>query len=177
MSKIISTKNIVKTFASTDFAAQCAIPLGYNIGLPVLSIRNGKPTLILPFLKYKITGEVDKTLIYPIRYTVTVNLPNVNPVAFENLEYNRVFSKVDFAKPVGYFRHEAIKALTRKEYVDAKNKLYTRYDRLIAAALDEKEPSATDVAEFRELISTIIEPSLKPIYKALDKDFYDKYLG
>ena len=39
-----------------------------------------------------------------------------------------------------------------------------------------KEYSSNDEIKFRSLLNTILEPSLRPFYKAIDKDFENKYI-
>ena len=49
------------------------------------------------------------------------------------------------------------------------------YDKMIGAILGEAEYTQDDEESFKELFNTLLEPSEKPIYKALDYDFYSKY--
>lgn len=37
--------------------------------------------------------------------------------------------------------------------------------------------SAEDEKRMKELLQLLVEPSLLPMYKALDNDFYNKYLA
>ena len=165
----------LKSEKRSAFYEGCALPLGYVPGLPVIGAVAGKLCLKVPYLKYKITGEVDKTLVFPARYVLTYSLPDMRPVGFEDLAYNRAFRKVDFGKPVGFFRHDAIKSLTKKEYKEKRDALMSMYDEVIEAIL-AKKPYARG-GEFKKLLGMMIEPSQKPIYKAIDKKFYDNFLA
>ncbi len=173
--KDINIAEFIKKEKTGDFYLGCSVPIGYVAGLPIVSIVAGKPCLKVPFLKYKITGEVDKTLVYPIKYVLTYALPSMKPAGFEDLEYNRAFKKIDFNKPIGFFRHEAIKSLSKKEYKEKKKELLSMYDGMINAILS-KTPY-TGVGEFKKLLNVMIEPSVKPIYKVLDERFYDNFLA
>lgn len=51
------------------------------------------------------------------------------------------------------------------------------YDKLANAILYGEEYSDLEFSGFRELLNIMIEPSLKPIYKALDSDFYNTYFA
>lgn len=158
-----------------DFYLGCNMYMGYVAGLPIISAVGNKLCLKVPYLKYKVTGEVDKTLVYPVKYVLTYSLPDLKPVGFEDLEYNKTFRKVEFNRPIGYFRHDAIKALSKKEYADKKAELFSMYNELAASLIENKPYSR--INEFKKLLNIIIEPSVKPIYKALDNTFYKNYLS
>ena len=151
--------------------------MGYTCGFPILEIRNDRLCITLPYLRYQVTGETDKTLVYPIRYVVTMVLPEEKPVEYKDLEYDYLFSKVDFKQPMGLFRHEAIKHLNKKEYEELRTELYSCYDKVIDALLNEVEYSEEDEYRMRELLQMLVEPCQLPVYKALNEDFYDKYFS
>ena len=67
----LSMKEFLKQLRSNEFILKCQMPLGYVAGYPILQDVNGELCIIVPFLKYKITGKPDKTAVYPIKYTVT----------------------------------------------------------------------------------------------------------
>lgn len=170
-------KDIIKNFKVETFYLSSNIPMEYTIGLPILRIRNERLCLLLPFLKYKITGTVDKTLVYPIKYVFEVTLPDMKCVGYQDLSVDPKYCRVDFAKPIGFFRHEAIKNYSQSEYNELRDKLFAMYDKMIASLLEGTEYTEEDDKKFEELLKTMIEPSLKPIYKALDEDFFYKYLN
>ena len=176
MNKLVSVKSIINEMKSSDFVLSCKMPMEYSYGLPILQIKNDRLCMVIPFLKYQLTGEVDKTLVYPIRYTFTVELPEKKPVAFEDLTCNYAFEKVNFSMPVGLFRHDAIKNLTKKEYNALRGELFSMYDKVVNALLYDTEYAEADENRMSELLKMLLEPSLFPIYKALDADFYNKYL-
>ena len=173
--KDINIIELMKEAKAGAFQLNCGMDMGYMADYPIISILGNKACLKIPFLKYKITGEIDKTLVYPVKYVLTYSLPDMRPVGFEDLQYNGMFRKVDFGKPVGYFRHEAIKSLTKKTYKAKKEELLNMYSDL-AVSLINKVPFARE-EEFKSLLGMMIEPSVKPIYKAIDREFYDKYLA
>lgn len=173
--KDINISAFLKKMKSGDFFRGCNMPMGYVADFPIISVIGEKPVLKVPFLRYKMTGEVDKTLVFPVKFVLTFSLPDMKPVAFEDLEYNKVFRKIDFTKPIGYFRHDAIKTLTKKDYAEHKAKLFTMYNQLATCVL-EGQDFAND-AEFKNLLGDLLEPSVKPIYKALDENFYNTYLA
>lgn len=177
MDNRISIEKIIKEIKTSDFVLNCKMPMGYSAGLPVLQIKNGSLCLMIPYLKYKVTGEVDKTLVFPIRYTVSLELPEQNIIGFADLSFDKNFEKLDFAKPIGLFRHNSIKAFSKAEYQSKRSELFALYNKLANALVYGEEFTDADDIKMRELLRLLVEPSLNPIYKALDKDFYNKYLA
>ena len=94
----ISMEKVKKDLLSSDFYLNCNIPLGYTAGFPILKIMNGCLCVTIPYLRYQTTGEVDKTLVYPLRYGITLELPTLQVVAFENYEYEAVFQTPRYRK-------------------------------------------------------------------------------
>ncbi|MCD8111040.1 MAG: hypothetical protein LUE14_13310 [Clostridiales bacterium] len=177
MDKNISVKSLMKELRNGDFVLNCRMPMKYTAGFPVFGMKNRKACLTIPFSFYKVTGETDRTEVYPIKYTVTVLLPEGKPAGFEDLEIHPDFKDTDFQKQIGYFRHESIRALNKRDYAAAKEKLYGLYDKMIAALLTGEEADAAEQKEFSELLGRLMPPSLKPQYKLLDEDFYSRYLS
>lgn len=172
----ISMEKVKKDLLSSDFYLNCNIPLGYTAGFPILKIMNGCLCVTIPYLRYQTTGEVDKTLVYPLRYGITLELPTLQVVAFENYEYAAVFQTVDFEKPVGLFRHETVKQYSRKQYQTLVSELMQLYDKVIAMILGQTPYQAEVEKRMSKLLQILVEPSLRPMYRALDIDFYNKYI-
>lgn len=171
----MNIRDILNELKKSKFFMGSHIPLGYTFGYPILQIKNDRLCLLIPFLKYKMTGEKDKTQVYPIRYIMTLVLPESRPVEFADLALRPEFEKVDFGLPIGYFRHEAIQHLDKYEYAAAKDELYACYDKVIDALLNGSDYGEQDECRMKELIQMLTEPCQMPIYKALDEDFYNKY--
>lgn len=176
MAEKINIEEILNEIRAGGFILNCKLPMGYTCGFPTLKINNGTLCLIIPFLKYKVTGETDKTLVFPIRYKVTVSLPDKRIVGFEDLSLNDIFARIDFNKPIGYFRHESVKKYSRKEYFKKKKELFSMYSKMAEAIVFGSEYTDDDDNEFFELLNIMLEPSQRRIYKVLDSDFYNKYL-
>jgi len=177
LKEAFSTLKCIKDIKNTDFVRNCGIPLEYVAGAPIFRVTNSKPYLVIPFLRYKMTGVVDKTYVYPIRYTITISIPDKKIVGFEDLSINPRFRKVDFGKPIGLFRHESVKNYTQKQFKDERAKLYAFYDNILTALVAKEEITTADDEAFSALLKVLLEPSLKPIYRVLDKEFFDKYLA
>lgn len=177
MEKKFSVKEMLQELKVSPFLLYCEMPMGYVEGLPILQVRNDSLCMVIPFLRYQITGKVDQTLVYPIRYTVTVELPEGKLTAFQDLRVIPQFAKVDFSKPVGLFRHDAIRHMNKKEYAAKRDELFGMYDKIVDALIHGAAYTEEDDAAMRKLMKIMVEPSLLPIYKVLDEDFYHKYLG
>lgn len=176
MENKMSIQNIIRNFKTSDFMLSCQLPMGYVAGYPVLQIKNGSLCLLIPFLKYKGTGKVDKTLVYPIRYTVCMELPEEKVVSYSDLAYAKCFEKVDFTRPIGLFRHESIKNLNKAQYKEKRTELYDMYDKLAESLVYGAEFTQEDDEKMKELLRMMIEPSQYQIYRVLDQEFYNKYL-
>lgn len=176
MNNSISVKTLLRDIRCSEFVNACQMPMGYVEGYPMFHRVNGKVYLVIPFLRFKVTGEVDKTLVYPIRYTVTAELPTGRITSFQDLSADSRFRKVDFDKPIGLFRHDAIKDLTKQEFAAVKDELYGAYDAVLASLLAGQEPTEEAVKAMAELLSRLAEPCEKPIYQALDSNFSAKFL-
>ena len=171
-----STEALIKKLKTNAFILNSNMPMGYVPGLPILCILNGNLCMKIPFLKYKVTGEIDKTFVYPIRYVATVTIPEENVVAFEDLSLLSTFAQVSFSDPIGTFRHEAVKDLDKTAYDNLRSTLYQEYDKIVESLVNGKGYSSNDESKFKSLFNTVLEPSLRPFYKAIDKDFANKYI-
>lgn len=175
MNQTICVETLLRELKSSRFVLECKMAMGYTPGLPILQIRKDQLCLLVPFLKYKITGKPDKTLVYPIRYTVTVLLPEKKILAFSDLSFDRRFSSVQFDKPAGLFRHEAIQDLTRPQYRALRQELLQEYDRVAKALLFGEPYCAEDEKRMGALLRQLLEPSLLPLMRTLDMEFCRKY--
>lgn len=176
MSEIRDIASVLQSMKTNPFVLQAEMPMTYVTGLPILQILNDQFCLCVPFLRYRPTGTVDRTLVYPIRYTVTLSVPELKPLAFMDLSIDERFANVDFDKPVGTFRHDAIKQLNKDEYHALRRDLLHEYDKVIGALLQGEAYSEKDEETMRCLMMQLTEPSLYPFYRALDINFYNKYM-
>lgn len=176
MNNGFSTEALIKKLKTNAFILNSNMPMRYVPGLPILCILNGNLCMRIPFLKYKVTGEIDKTFVYPTKYVATVTIPEEQIVAFEDLSLQETFAKVSFSDPIGTFRHEAVKELDKPAYKNLRSSLYKEYDKIVESLINGKDYSSADETKFRRLLNTVLEPSLRPFYKAIDKDFANKYI-
>lgn len=176
MEQIMTVEQIKENLETGGFFINCKIPMGYRTVFPILQIKNGSLCITFPYLKYQTTGEVDKTLVFPIKYAVSLELPTGKIIGFEDFEYNEKFEKIDFDKPVGHFRHEMIRKYDRIEYDRLYHELMAGYDKVIHVLLKGGEYGFSDEKRMSELLQLLVEPFLMPIYQAIDENFYNKYL-
>ena len=170
MSEIKKMNEIIADVRKSN--VMLSMPLGYTCGYPVITVKHARACAVLPFLKYKVTGAVDKTQVFPIRFLVTYSVKDGVITAFEDLQENPAFEGVDFNEPVGLFRHDAIKELSKSEYKEKQQELYAMYDRFTEAVVAGEDYPAGELEKFHALLSKMTEPSLKPFYRALYPAFY-----
>lgn len=154
---------------------QAIIPMGYTPGIPMLSVRQDNLCLVVPFLRYKITGEKDKTLVFPIRYVAEYLIPEKVMVKFEDLAYTPLAEKVNFDKACGLFRHKAIENLSKQEYEILRDKTLTSLDKIAEVLLEGASYSKMEHELMCSQLQTIVEPSLWNFYHLLAPEFYNKY--
>lgn len=176
MYSAFSSESLIKSLKTNSFLLHSNMPMGYVPGLPILCILNGNLCMKVPFLKYKVTGEVDHTFVYPVRFVATVLIPEGVIASFEDLSLNPAFAQVAFSEPAGTFRHEAIKALNKPAYENMRSSLYQEYDKIVNSLILGKEYPASDEAVFKKLLNTLLEPCLRPFYRVIDPFFSNKYL-
>lgn len=170
-----STEKFLNEFKNSK-PVQALIPLGYVPNLPIVTSAGGELCMRVPLMRYKVTGVVDKTLVYPVKYVFTVTIPECTIIKFEDLSYNGKFVNVNFLKPIGTFRHEAVKAMNKEEYAALRTKLFAEYDKMIDFLANNAEYTESDKQTFMTLINQVLEPSLKPIYYAIDNSFATRFL-
>lgn len=171
----MKTEDLLKNLKSNPILLN-TIPLGYTAGLPMLSLRRGMPCLIIPFLKYQIVGEVDKTRVFAPRFVITATKDSARVVKYEDLLYDARFEEVDFSRPIGFFRHSTIKHLTRSDYNKMRGELYLLLDCLGDSMIGTIDFDEMDVIKISRLYNTLLEPSVKVFYHALDKSFFETYI-
>ena len=158
-------------------AVMSTIPMGYVAGLPIVQIIGKKVCLVVPYFRFVRSGEPDKSQIHPIKYTVTALWPSGRIIKLEDLEYNPKFANVDFRRPIGLFRHEAIKQYNAGQYRQKKAELYAMYDKFVDFLQHGGEYTGQEQDGFRALLNIMLEPCLAPIYRALDEKFATMFLA
>jgi hypothetical protein len=151
------------------------IPMEMGMGWPILSIRNNTLCVTVPFYR-AVRKPQDNTLLFPLAYAVTATWPKGAVVTFNNLQYNSTFKNVDFSKPVGTFRHDAIKNLNKAQYEQKVDELFGLYDKLIDCIQNNEPFEGEDEEKFKEDLSLLMEPSLKNAYMVLGNKFFQRFI-
>lgn len=152
------------------------IPMGYVPGLPILAIKNECLVAIVPFLRYKMTGIKDRTLVFPTRYLMQFSLPDLTLTQYSDLAFEKNFSEVNFKKAIGFFRHDAVKGLDKESYLELRKAALLQYDKLCGMLINDAEYSDEDDLKLKKNLQILLEPSLHGMYKAIDADFFNKYI-
>lgn len=156
-------------------AVRALIPMGYVPAMPILTIENDYLIATVPFTRYKVTGEVDRTIVFPARYLMRFVLPEGELAGFSDLMYAPAFDGTDFNKGIGLFRHEAVRDLDRAEYAQLRADTLACYDRVAAAIIDGDGYSEADHDRMTRCLRRVVEPALRPLYKYVSPDFFNKY--
>lgn len=155
-------------------AVLAIIPAENGMGIPTFSIRKEELCVNIPFFREHYIPD-DKTLIYPFSYIVTALWDSGRIIDIYKTDYSREFYSVQTNRPVGTFRHEAVKHLSKKQYKELKYELYAEYDKLAEALTTDIEYRLEDEQKLVTLLNQLIEPSLKQFYKVLDPDFSKRF--
>lgn len=150
------------------------IPSKMGMGLPTVSIRNETVCVNIPFFAERFAQD-DQTLIYPFSYVVTALWGSGRIVGFFHTPYSGAFETIQVDRPVGTFRHDAIKHLDKAGYTAHKDALYAGYDTLIRALTSDAPYSEEDSRAFIQLLNLLLEPSLKQFYRIMDADFCNRF--
>lgn len=190
-------KEFLMSLNKNDFVKACGIPLGYKVGYPMIQKRAEKVYITLPYRKYKKTNQPNKFTVMPIEYVISFELRGARevpqawkqvvsedklcvqaiPVAFTKLAATKEWAEFPFAKPIGVFPHNALKQTDAFELRKNRDRVYEAYDIMINDMLGIESASGADKMEFNQLLGEMIEPGLKPMYRLLDKDFYEQFLA
>lgn len=160
---------------NTNDVVRRNIPMGRGMGFPMLKIV-GERLLVSVFYYRSELHPEDKTLLMPPEYILTFDYPSGKLVSFENLRLHPQYSSVNFDKPLGTFRHQAIQHLNKTEYKEKKEQLYNVVNKLIAYLGGEGEFQEEDEKALADLYGMMTEPPLHPFYRVLSPQFYARYI-
>ena len=73
--------------------------------------------------------------------------------------------------------HESIKTLNKDEYKAKRSELMALYGKLADSLIYGTAFTNEDDTNMRALLKLLVEPSQYPVYKSLDKDFYNRFLA
>lgn len=160
---------------NTSTVVRSNIPMGLGMGFPMLNIV-GDNLLVSVFYYRSILRPEDQTLLMPPEYQISVDYPSGKLVSFRNLRLDSGYRNLNFDKPAGTFRHEAIKGLDRAEYKQKKQELFSLMDKLVAFLGEEGEFGSEEEIELSQLFSMLAEPPLYSFYQAMAPQFYQRFI-
>lgn len=156
-------------------AVRSYVGMGRGASYPVLSIV-GDRLLVTVFYYRVLPRKNDQSLIMPPEYVLTFDYPSCKLASFEAVRMTARGQKINFDKPVGTFRHDAIKHLDRGAYQAKRNELYSSLDKLIASIGGEGEFGDADEKGLRALYQMLAEPSLYPAYRSCAPAFFARFI-
>lgn len=170
--KDISMFELVTLFNHSEFR-KTSIPMGLVSGWPC--IRQIGRTLAVTIPYFSRTPGKEKTAIYPLYCSATVPVKNPDRIVdFTIYPYQERWRDVDYSKPAGYFKHEALKDVrTKEEYQALCRQLYGYYDKMVTAIMNKKPFEQEE--EMIRLFSKLMEPGHFPQYLKINKKFYSYF--
>lgn len=155
-------------------------PMEAGSGWPIPYRKEGRLYMIVPFYGNRYDAAQKQTLLFPPLLTITVDWETGKPVEYVDLQFRNPWELIrqkEWSEPIGTFPHEAVRALTRDAYLEARNALLARYDDLFqalagGAAIPEELSEA-----FSRLLRLLMEPPLEPYYRFLAQRFFERFLG
>ena len=175
-STISRTENLIKQVRKMPFYRQL-IPLEAGIGFPLPTRKENKVYITLPFFGMGSAAEPGKTPLYPPLAIATLNWSNQIPVEYVDLRFRHPAPELNWAARVGTFPHPEVAQISVGEYRQLRQELFGMYDEMFDRLADRQPLSPEWSQRFSELLNLLIEPALKPYYRALNPKFSDRFLS
>ena len=153
------------------------IPQEAGIGFPIPLRKEGKVYAILPCFGFTPTAQKGQTAIFPPFATITINWANQFPVEYVNFSFRNPAPELQWSGQIGTFPHPAVANMTVEKYKEKRHELLTMYDQMFAALEQGTSFSPEWIDRFGELLSTLLESSLKPYYRVLGAKFCARFLA
>lgn len=166
-----STYQMVSDFNHSDFRRK-VIPQELVSGWPCIQKIGRTLCITIPY--YARSVEEGKVALFPLYCSVTFPLGNRNRLMDFTLYPNQKdWRDIDYTRPVGYFKHEALKDVgTKEEYQALCRELYSCYDQMVTAIRNEKP---YDGEEMTALFTKLMEPGHFPQYLRINRKFYSYF--
>lgn len=78
---------------------------------------------------------------------------------------------------MGTFPHPAVSQMSVGEYKQLRQELFGIYDEMFDRLAQQQPIAESRSQRFAELLNLLIEPALKPYYRALNPKFCDRFLA
>ena len=164
---------ILKRARHTDTFRELA-PGTAALGWPAVKLVRGQVFLSVPLFdqQRRPDGAVN---LYPPFATLTLGWAPPLIAAYLDLATEGAWT-ADISAPAGTFPHPEL-GDSEHGYLTMRRQLFTCYDAVCAALSDGREPSYDTAAELSRLLRVLLEPALEPYYRALEPDFFGRYLS
>ena len=165
---------IIKKFNRSDFRRK-SIPAELVSGWPCLRRIGRTLCLTVPYFNRQYLKEEKKVALFPLYCSVTFPLGNPDRIVdFTIYANSREWQDLDYSRPVGFFKHEALADVkTGEDYKRLCQELYHYYDAM-AEAIMQKAPFANE-EEMIRLFTKLMEPGHFPQYLRINKRFYSYF--
>lgn len=167
-------ENIIKEVRNSP-VFQELVPMEAVSGWTIPFKRDERVYLRIPFYRTKNEGK-GNTLLYPPMAIITVDCSSKIVVEYLNTKFKSPWSEGDWETEVGSFPHEAIARMTVGEYKECKQKLMQLYNEIVKCLMDGSKLNKDTHNEFMKLLNLLVEPGLKPFYKAIGPKFFGHFL-
>ena len=167
----IHIKEIISAVNNGRFR-KSSIPTQLASGWPSIHYIGKTLCVTIPYFSRAIKN--DKVLLYPLYCSVTVPLGNIERIMdFTVYRYHPDWMGVNYDQPCGYFRHDALKNVTRSQYQQMRTQLFEYYDILIAQMVSGMEIKVN--TDMINLFTQLMEPCHFEQYLRINKQFYSNF--
>lgn len=167
-------EQLIKDIRKTALFRQ-VVPMEAAAGWPIPILKGDEAYVILPFYGITVKGK-GKTSIYPPVCTITIKWSNKVVVEYVNLRYKNPLLEENWSKEAGTFPHDAISKMTVREYKKIKGELMELYDTMLDKLNKGMVLTTQQETAFEKLLKILIEPGLIPYYRAINREFFDRYM-
>lgn len=172
--KKTSVYDLIKAFNRSAFR-RSSIPAELVSGWPSVRLIGRTLCLTVPYFNRRYLKDQERVALFPLYCSVTFPVGNPNRIVdFTIYANSRDWQELDYTRPVGYFKHEALSDVTTKaEYTALCRSLYDCYDAMVDAIIDKK-PFARE-EEMIRLFTKLMEPGHYSQYLKINKKFYSYF--
>lgn len=165
------TEKLLKDIRNMSIARQL-IPMEASTGWSIPLHKECKVYLTVPFFSTNRNSE-GKIILFPPFATITVDWKNQVPVEYVDLRFKNPAPELSWTEPAGTFPHAAISRMKVKEYEHKRRELLSMYDEMLESLEQNGFFDRQLTERFQKLLGLLLEPPLKPYYRALDPKFFD----
>ncbi|MCD4720207.1 MAG: hypothetical protein K8S13_10170 [Desulfobacula sp.] len=152
------------------------VPMESGVGWPIPLRKDGRVYIILPLFGIHKVKERDKTALFPLFATITLDWKTQKPVEYVDLSFRTNWPKETWEKEAGYFPFPETAPLTIGEYKEKRKKILNMYDEMFNLLAENRSFALGFKEEFSSLLRILMEPCLEKYYRALAPKFFNHFL-